>query len=437
MKATVFCLSLLLASAISMLFATPIQTTYIDGLKIILKPTTKEVVSVRLFYRGGTANYSANQDGLEALTLHLMIEGGTTNKDKVMFHTMAEKLGTEFNTSSSYDYSEINMTCVRMFWDESWELLADMIQNPAFVLEEFQLLKEKMITAARQTEANPDAHLRNLAMKHAFSGSHYGRIPDGTPESISRLSLEDVKEHYKKINVKNRFFLVVVGNVSMEDLTRKLKKSLSQLPAGDAPPVPSPTLITSAGLYSEDRDIATNYIRGMMSAPPMNHPNGVAMRLAMAILRDHFFIELRTKRSLTYAPQAAYATSIIHSPYNIIYASTQKPRETISVMIDIINKFKSEGFSARELQHQKEQTITQYYMGLQTAGDQSFQLGLAEMWGDVGLADSFHEQVKAVTLKDINRVFHHHTYPIKWTYLGRKEQIDETDFKQPHPGNGK
>jgi predicted Zn-dependent peptidase len=407
-----------------------VQVFTVDGLKVILKPTAKDVVSARMFYKGGTANYTKAQEGIEKLTVALLVEGGTVNKNKVQFHTEAEKMGTEFGSSSSYDYSELNMTCVKMFWNESWALFADAVMNPAFDEEEFNLLKEQMVTAAKQTETDPDAHLRNLAMQHAFEGRNYGKVPDGTSESLSKLTLDDLKTHYKKISGKNRAFLVVVGNVTQEEVTAKVKAALAKMPLGTAAPFEPRKLITEPGIFVEDRDIATNYIRGMMSAPTMSSPDGIPMRIAMSILRDHYFVELRTKRSLTYAPQAAYSASIVNDPYNIIYVSTQKPQEALQVMIDIINKFKAEGFTQKELNDQKEQTVTQYYMGLQTAADQSFNLGMAHMWGDLTIADTYHNRVKAVTLKDLNRVFDKYTSAIRWTYLGKKADVKTEDFKQ-------
>jgi zinc protease len=402
----------------------------VEGLKVILKPTTKDVISARMFYKGGTANYTKTQEGIEALTIALLVEGGTKTKNKVQFHTEAEKMGTEFNSSTSYDYSEMNMTCVKMFWNESWALFADAVMNPAFDAEEFNLLKDKLITSAKQTETNPDAHLRNLAMQHAFEGRNYGKVPDGTAESLSKLTLDDLKNHYKKITGKSRCFLVVVGNVTQDEVTAKVKTALAKMPLGATVPFEPRKLITEPGIFVEDRDIATNYIRGMMSAPTMRSPDGIPMRLAMSILRDHFFVELRTKRSLTYAPQAAYSASIVNDPYNIIYVSTQKPKEALEVMIDLINKFKAEGFTQKELDEQKEQTITQYYMGLQTAADQTYNLGLAEMWGDIKIADTYKEKLKAVTLKDLNRVFDKYTNAIRWTYLGKKDDVKKEDFKQ-------
>ena len=57
--------------------------------------------------------------------------------------------------------------------------------------------------------------------------------------------------------------------------------------------------MTSTSTLIEDRDIATNYIIGQMDAPKMDSKEGVAMRIAMSVLRDRLFIEIRTKRGLS------------------------------------------------------------------------------------------------------------------------------------------
>ena len=49
----------------------------VGGIKIIYKPSIKEIISVRLFVRGGTANYSKEQEGVETLALAVATQGGT------------------------------------------------------------------------------------------------------------------------------------------------------------------------------------------------------------------------------------------------------------------------------------------------------------------------------------------------------------------------
>src|SRR5687767_10464713 len=102
----------------------------VNGLKVILKPSIKEIISVRFFIKGGTANYTKEQEGIESLALAVAVEGGTKQLNKTEFATAAEKIGTSIGFSTSYDYSEISMSCVSEFWDPSWKLFADVITQP-------------------------------------------------------------------------------------------------------------------------------------------------------------------------------------------------------------------------------------------------------------------------------------------------------------------
>ena len=87
-------------------------------------------MSVRFFIKGGTANYSKELEGVEALALSVAVEGGTKKMGKTEFATALEKIGTSIGSSTAYDYSEINMSCIKEFWDQSWNLFADVITSP-------------------------------------------------------------------------------------------------------------------------------------------------------------------------------------------------------------------------------------------------------------------------------------------------------------------
>lgn len=402
----------------------------VDGLKVILKQAPKEVISVSLFVQGGTANYPKSKEGIEDLAFDVAMTGGTKTQDKIAFNSAAESIGTTFGSSTTYDYGELSMECIKRFWDKSWDLYADAVLNPAFDAKEFKLEQEKMVSSAKEAASNPDAHLRNLAMQYAFSGTNYAKLPSGSPESLASITLADVTSYYKSTIGKQRCFLVVVGNISEEDLTAKIKKTLSKLPAGTPATFEKRTLITQSGDTIEDRDIATNYIRGVMSAPAMNEPDAIPMRVAMSILSDRFFLELRTKRSLSYAPAAFYSTGVIKNPYNVIYISTQDPKQSMDVMVGIIDSIKHYGFKPSELENTQQTFLTHYYMGQESVSSQATTLGLAEMAGDVKLADNFTALVNKVTLKDLNRVFDKYTKAIKWVYLGKQDQVKKTDFKQ-------
>jgi len=109
----------------------------VDGLKVILRHTPKEVISVRLYVKGGTANYTKDKEGVESLAFSIAMNGGTKKLDKVAFNDAAEKIGTSFEASSGLDYGNLSMTCIKPNWNESWNLFADAVMNPAFDSKEF------------------------------------------------------------------------------------------------------------------------------------------------------------------------------------------------------------------------------------------------------------------------------------------------------------
>ena len=410
----------------------------VGGIKVIFKSSTKEVVSARLFIRGGAANYSKVDEGIEALTLNVVTEGGTKSLSMTEYGTALEQIGAAVSYGTSLDYSTIDLSCIKTYWDDSWKLFADAIVNPRFDQKSFDIIKGKIESGAKENESNPDAYLDNKSMEMAFAGKNYSKIPYGTPTSLSKITLEQVIKHYQKVAGKQNVFLVVVGNVTEADITQKINATLSKLGSVTSAPAETRPLITQ-GVTIENRDIATNYIKGMMSVPSLKDKDGVPIRLAMSIMGDRFFVELRTKRSLTYAPAAYYTGNLISSPQAVFYASSTDPKQTLQVMVNEINNVKNQGFTEKELKDKKERFLTGHYSRLETNDTQSMWLGVAEITGSWKYTETFMSDVDKVTVKDLNTVFNKYSNSINWMYLGKESAVSKDDFKQPQmlPTNSK
>ncbi len=407
-----------------------IKELNIDGLRVIIKQTPKEVVSARFFISGGTSNYPLDKQGIESVALNTALNGGTTSMNKTQFKTAVEKIGTNLDYSSSLDYSQMSMTCIKPFWDQSWALFADAIMNPAFDPNEFSLILDQMVSNAKQSEENPDAALARLANGFAFKGKNYEKDPNGTSESLSGLKVDLTKSYYKNTVGKARCFLVIVGNLTEEEITAKVRATLAKLPGGTSVKLEQRYLITKGAENIVERDIATNYLSGIMSSASLNSPEGIPMMMAMSIMYDRFFVELRTKRSLSYAPAAYINTDAVISPYSQVYISTDSPKKSIQVMVDLLNDIKKVGFKEEELVNKKEGFLTNYLIQLETAAQQSLAIGKWNVRGNWKMYDEFVERVNKTTLKDLNRVMDQNTNAIVWTYLGKKIDISPEDFKQ-------
>jgi predicted Zn-dependent peptidase len=322
------------------------------------------------------------------------------------------------------------MSCVKSFWDPSWKLFAEAIASPRFDEKEFAIIKGQAISAARENESDPDEHLKNKSLQNTFPNGNYAKVPSGTAQGLEKISLQQVIAHYNAVVGKQNCFLVVVGNIKEADLKQKVSNAFAKLGQGTVART-EPRFEFKPAVNIENREIATNYIRGTMNAPAVNEKDGVPMMLAMAIMRDRFFVELRTKRSLSYAPSAAYATAAVKNPYVLFYITTIDPKQSLQVMIDEINKVKNQGFTEKELKDMKETYLTNHFLKLETNDSQTAALGASEIAGDWRKSETFMTDVDNATINDLNAAFKKYSNAIVWTYLGKESAVSKDDFKQP------
>jgi predicted Zn-dependent peptidase len=402
----------------------------IDGFKVIYRNTGKDVISARLFVIGGTANYPLDKQGIEAVAYSYIIKGGTQTIAKTDFLAAAEKIGTTFGSDASLDYGELNMQCLKEAWDKSWLLFTDALMHPAYEPGEFENKKQQFISYAKQNEGDPDSRLERITVETAFKGKNYEKDPYGNQSTLAALTLDEVKTFISANLCKQRVFLVITGNVEESDIIEKVKSSLAKLPVGTSSPKEEVTKIEQPGQDIEPRKISTNYLAGIMSGIPWDSPDAVSMMVAMNIMYDKYFIELRSKRGLSYAPAAYMRGDAITNPFSVFYITTDNPKEAIQVMVDIINNIRRNGFTDEDFAKSKGAFLTRYFMRLETASSQSLNIGRWKLRGNLKAYDEFEKLVSSVTIQDINRVFTSNTGSIKWNYLGDETKVSPEDFKQ-------
>src|SRR5207302_6838542 len=113
-----------------------------------------------------------------------------------------------------------------------------------------------------------------LQEKVAYAGHPYLNQPEGTPESISSLTADDLRAYHQKIMQTSRLLLVIVGDVDAAQLKARLTASFGKLPRGDYKPQTPPQLnFATSTVDITSRDLPTNYVQGMFSAPPVTSPD--------------------------------------------------------------------------------------------------------------------------------------------------------------------
>jgi len=414
----IFITILIIGCAITAAFSQSTTTAFdVDGIKVIFKPTVKEIVNVRMYYRGGVSNYPASQAGIESFALEATTECGTKKYTGDVFRDRADKYSIDIGSEAEYDFGDIEMDCATKYFNQGWDLFAEAVNNPVFDNNEVELLRNKIIGKIRQEQSDPDKRSEQLILKNAFEGTPYATEPNGTDAIISRLTPADLKAYYQGILNKNQLFIVVAGKISKEDLIAKVRTSFAGLPSK---PYTQPTykepIWNDYKVLTESRELSTNYINGIMNAPPVNSPDYVAYRIGISGLGGSLFNSLRTKLNLSYDPGASSVMQ--QMPYALMFVSTTKPREAVEVMTAELNKVKNNGLTDEGLVHLKNEYITNNYMKEQSTAAITATLGIAEVLGGWQLADQLPALINKVTVDQIYTAMNKYIVGLRWSYLG-------------------
>ncbi|MEO6682841.1 MAG: pitrilysin family protein [Ginsengibacter sp.] len=396
----------------------------VQGITVIMKPTVKDIINVNVYFKGGVTNYPEQKAGIENLALSATTECGTASYPTNVFKDKADKYGIILSGSSSFDYGMISMNCIGKYFNEGWDLLSSAVKNPVFNEKDYGLLQQKVLADIKNSDSDPDNKLSKMGVENAFKGTPYATDPKGNLNAVNSISAKEARDYYfNTLLNKKRMLIVVVGKISKQDIIHKIQNAFQKIPTKTYTEytyrIPE---INSNTLFTEPRKLATNYIMGIFNAPLFTSDDYAANRLAIAAFSDNLFKEIRTKRNLSYAPYAF--SQQFEIPYSYMYVSTTDPKASAEVMVNEINRLKSEGFSQKEFDDIRNLFITMNYMKEESTDRMASSLGQSELLGNWKMDEEFIRKIQKITPADMTRVFKKYIHGINWNYLGDESAAD-------------
>src|SRR5690349_8936742 len=400
----------------------------VNGLKVLVKRRAgSQTVAAGLFLKGGSRNITAANAGVESLMLSVMAEGSAAYPREKLRAELA-RTGTVIGASDNYDYSVLSMTSTRSNFDSSWSVFTDVALHPAFAKEDFDLIKQRSLVALSDDADDPDTYLQRLQEQAAYVGHPYINRPEGTVESVSRLTLDDIRRYHQQVMETSRLLLVVVGDIDVNQLKPRIASSFGTFPRGTYKGDAVPQLSFSASTVQvTQRGLPTNYIQGLFTAPPITSPDIYPMEVASAMLRDRIFEEVRVKRNLSYAPSAFLSSQ--GANVGGIYVTAVDANQAVRVMLNEIKRLQEQPLDQTDITGVVSQYLTTYYLGQETNAAQAASLAEFELIGG-GWRNSFETiaKLRAVTPADVQRVSQKYMRNIRFVVLGNPAQIDKNVF---------
>lgn len=390
-----------------------------NGLNVILHQDKSDpIVSVAIQYHVGSNRETVGKTGFAHLFEHMMFQQ-SENVAEDQFFKKIQAAGGTLNGGTNKDgtvyYEVVPKNALEMvLWLESDRMgyLINTVTQAAFANQQDVVINEK-----RQSyDNNPYGHNRWVIDKNLFPEGHpYNWQVIGEMEDLSTATVEDVKEFHGKWYVPNNATLVLAGDFETEEVKPLIEKYFGEIPAGeevtDMEPIPV-TLEETKRLYHEDNFAKTPLLTMAWPSIEQYNPDAYALRFLGQLLgtgkKAPMYKVLVKDKKLTSRVSVYNSAMELSGKFNISVPANAGTSlaEAEAAIFEAFAMFEEEGIKESDLERIKAGLETSFYNGISSVLGKSFQLARAnEYAGDPGFILTDIENIKAVTIEDVQRVY--------------------------------
>jgi zinc protease len=199
----------------------PRREQLLNGLKVFLLPRPSDTeVLVKLRIQSGAAFDLTGKEGLMALLGDALFSDPTTRQ------YVTEELGGKLEITTDYDSINVTMTGHAAQFERLVELLRGALVSTQLSTEMVARLREARLKAVREVSVSPATVADRAIAARLFGSYPYGRVVDGTPESLARIERADLLLIRERFLNPNNATLAVVGGVQPPRAMRALRQYL-------------------------------------------------------------------------------------------------------------------------------------------------------------------------------------------------------------------
>ena len=178
------------------------------------------MINLSLLLDSGHSSDPQDKPGLASFTMSMLTEG-TKRYDALQLSDKLDELGTDLFTSTGLDSSSITLSSLKSNFDESLDLMLEVITQPTFDEVEIERKKLRWLASIDQSLSTPNGVVSNLLPQLMYGSDHpYGKPSsgDGTRQSIQWMTREDMV-NYKETTVNSaNSTIVVIGDSTLDEL---------------------------------------------------------------------------------------------------------------------------------------------------------------------------------------------------------------------------
>ncbi|HLK04207.1 MAG TPA: pitrilysin family protein [Candidatus Acidoferrum sp.] len=393
----------------------PVETkTLKNGMKVLVQSDHSiPNVALYIFYRIGSRNEHPGTTGLSHFFEHMMFNGakkyGPGELDKVM----------EANGGENNAYTTQNTTVYQDWFPRSalpliFDIEADRIQYLQFDAKKIASEREVVASERRLRTDNDNGGLLDEQLwATAYIAHPYQWPVVGWMSDIEHWTMDDLKHHFEMGYSPNNATMVVVGDITADEIFQLCEKYIEPIPT-HAPPPPVTTLEPEQ--LGERRLVVHKPAELPLlmigyHVPQTNSPDYYALNILRTVLfqgeSSRMYQRLVDKDQIA-LDVSAYVQPSFDPTLAIVVAQPKQgidPAKCETAIYEELDKAKSALISDQELEKAKNIRLVEFYHQMRTINGRANTIGTYEVFfGDYTRLFDAAKNYGAVTKDDVQRV---------------------------------
>lgn len=362
------------------------------------------------FKRGATID-PEGKEGASRLLLRLMrrsVQGIAPEALDEKLDALGATLSTETNRASA----NIVGGCISRSTEEFLSVVETVIKRPDFSEDEFARLVQETQAGWTESLDNDSAVARRFFTRALFAGHDYGKLMGGTPQSLQRISLGDLKDLYEEIFRSDCAYLSLAGEVSQELADTTTERLLGQLPGGAKsdvgtvdPPGPRGRHLT---FVDKPERTQTQILIGCLGTHPRDEDHTdlfVGHTIFGGTFSARLSQEVRGKRGWSYGAYSDLPFDRNRQGFSMwTFPQASDAADCIRLELELLQQLIERGVTEEELEAAKNYLQNSHVFSIDTAAKRA-SIALDRLVYD--LPEDYHRKhlarIAEVTTDDVNR----------------------------------
>jgi zinc protease len=404
-------------------FPATVRTQLANGLRVIVTPMPgRALVAASLVIRAGAGDEPAELGGATVLAARALTEG-TEVRDAVALTEAAERLGASLHAEAGWDstFAGLDVPASRLV--PALELLAEVLQRPAFPEREVDRLRDERITDLLQAKADPRRRAEEAFVAAIYApSSPYHRPSGGSAETVEGLTAGALRTIHDRDMDPSRAAIVIAGEVEPDAVIRDVEALFGGWAAAPAAATPGAIDDTSAitgrfvNVVHRPGSVQTEIRVGhpaLRRRQPDFHAVSVMGAILGGLFNSRLNMNLREDKGYTYGASAGFDMRRARGPFAARAAvNSEVTIPALRELLAELERIREAPVSDAELRAARDFLIGVFPLRFETPGPVAGSLAglfVHELPDDELVR--YRPAIEAVTAADVQRVAREHIRP--------------------------